>query len=46
MLIYEKHIVLETGIEVRFHTKLDHHGVVMAVDVGIDAIEPFEQLSY
>lgn len=45
MLINEEHIVLEARIEVRLQTQLDNDGVVVAVDVRVDAVEALEHVS-
>ena len=38
MLINEEHIVLEAGVQMRLETQLDDDWVVVAVDVGVDAV--------
>lgn len=45
MLINEKHILLETGVQVRFQTKFPYHRVVVAVDVSIHSIHALEDLT-
>jgi hypothetical protein len=45
MLIDEENIVLEAGIEMRFKPQLDDDGVVVAVDVGVDAVEALEHVA-
>jgi hypothetical protein len=44
MLIHKQYVVLETCIQMRFETKVDDDWVVVAVDMGIDAIHAFEDL--
>lgn len=46
MLINEQDVVLEAGVEMWFETQMDNDRVVMAVDVGIDAIKPLKNLPY
>jgi hypothetical protein len=38
VLINEQHIVLEAGVEVRLEAEVNYHGIVVAVDVSVDAI--------
>lgn len=38
MLVYEQHIVLEAGVEMRLQAQLDDDGVVVAVDMCVDAV--------
>lgn len=45
MLIDEQHVMLEAGIEVRFEAQLDDDGIVVAVDVCIDAVEALEHVA-
>lgn len=42
MLIHEEDIVLEAGVEVRLEAELDDDWIVVAVDVGVDAVEALE----
>lgn len=44
MLVNEKNIVFETGVQVGLQTKLAHHRVVVAVDVSIDTVHALEYL--
>lgn len=44
MLVNEKDVVLETGVEVRLESKLDDDGIVVAVDVRIDTVKSLEDL--
>jgi hypothetical protein len=45
MLINEQNIVLEAGIEMRFEAQLNNNRVVVAVDVCVDAVETFKDIS-
>ena len=45
MLVNEEHIVLETCIQMRFESKLDYNRIVMTVDVCVDPVKTFEELS-
>lgn len=45
MLIDKQHVVLEAGIEMRLETQRDDDRVVVAVDVGINAVEALEDLA-
>jgi hypothetical protein len=42
--LYEEHVVLEAGVEVWFEAEVDDDGVVVAVDVGVDAVKALENL--
>ena len=44
MFVDEKHVMLEASIEMRLQTKVDNDWVVVAVYMGVDTIESFEQL--
>ena len=44
MLIHKQYVVLEACIQMRFETKVDDDWIVVAVDMGIDAIHAFEDL--
>ena len=43
-LFHKQDVVLEASVEVSFETKTSDDTVVMAVDVGVDAIETLEDL--
>jgi hypothetical protein len=45
MLINEEDIVLEAGVEMWFEAQMDDDGVVVAVDVGVNAVEALEDLA-
>ena len=45
VLLNEQDIVLETRIHVWFQPQLDHHRMVVAIDVCIHPVQPFEHLS-
>ena len=45
MLINEKYIMLEARIEMWLQTQLDNDRIMMTVDVGVDAVETFEDLA-
>lgn len=45
MLVDEKYVVLEASIEMRFQAQFDDDRVVVAVDVGIDAVQALEHIS-
>jgi hypothetical protein len=44
VLVHEQDVVLKAGVEVGFKSEVDDDRVVVAVDVGIDTIEPLEHL--
>jgi len=44
MLVYEQHIVLEAGVEMRLQAQLDDDGVVVAVDMCVDAVQTLEHV--
>jgi len=45
MLINEQNIVLEASIQMRFEAQLNNDRIVVAVDVGVDAVETLEDVS-
>ena len=45
VLIDKEHVVLEAGIEMCFKTEFANHRVVVAVDVGVNAVHAFEYLA-
>lgn len=46
MLIDEEHVLLEAGVEVRFEAQLANHGIMVAVDVGVDTVHALEDLTH
>lgn len=44
VLVDEEHVLLEAGVEVRLEAELADDGVVVAVDVGVDAVHALEDL--
>ena len=44
VFIYEKDIVLEACVEVRFESELDNDRVMVAVNVGVDSVQALEKL--
>lgn len=46
MLINEQHIMLEARIQMRFEAQLDDDGIVVAVDVRVDAVQALEHVAY
>jgi hypothetical protein len=38
VLVNEEHVVLEASVEMGFETEVHDHGVVVAVNVGVDAV--------
>lgn len=46
MLVDEEDVLLEGGVEVGLEAELADHGVVVAVDVGVDAVEALEDLAH
>ncbi len=46
MLIDEENILLEASVEMRLQTQLSDHGVVVAVDVGVDTVHALEYLAH
>lgn len=45
MLVDEEHVLLEAGVEVGLEAELADDGVVVAVDVGVDAVHALEDLA-
>lgn len=45
MLIDKKHILLETGVEVRFQSQLPDYRIVVAVDVRVYTVHSLEDLT-
>lgn len=45
MLVDEQHVLLEAGVEMGLQAKLTDDWVVMAVNVGVDAIHALEDLA-
>src|SRR2546421_13085450 len=45
VLVHKQDVVLETRVEMRFETQVAYDGVVVAVDVGVDSVEPLEELA-
>ena len=45
VLVDEQHIVFKARVQVRFETQLDDDRVVMAVDMGVDAVEALEHVA-
>lgn len=45
MLVDKQYIMFKTRVQVPFETQLDDDRVVIAVAVGVDAIEPFEHVT-
>lgn len=45
MLVDEKNILLEAGVEMRLQTKFPDNGIVMTVDVCIDTVHSLEDLA-
>lgn len=45
MLVDEEDVLLEGGVEVRLEAELADDGVVVAVDVGVDAVHALEDLA-
>lgn len=46
MLLNKQDEVLETRVQVRLQPQMDNDGVVVAVDMGVDAVEALEQLTH
>ena len=42
MFIYEQHIMLEAGIEMRLEAQVHDDRIVVAVDVGVNSVEALE----
>jgi hypothetical protein len=45
VFINKQHIVFETGVEMRLEAQLDDDRVMVTVDMGIDSIHSFEELT-
>lgn len=45
MLVDEQHVMLEARIKMRLEAQLDNDRVVVAVDVGVDAVQALEHVS-
>lgn len=45
MFIDKQHVMLEAGVQMWFEAKLNDDGVMMAIDMSIDAIEAFEDVA-
>lgn len=45
VLVNEKDVLLETGVEMGLESKLTDHGVMVAVDVSVNAVHAFEDLT-
>jgi hypothetical protein len=45
VLVDEEHVLLEAGVEMRLQAQLPHDRVVVAIDVGIDAVHALEDLA-
>lgn len=45
MLVNEQHVMLETRVQVRLQPEMHNDGVMVAVDMRVDAVETFEDLS-
>lgn len=45
VLIDEEDIVFETSVQVGFEAQVHHDGVVMTINVGVDAVQTLEDLS-
>lgn len=45
MLVDEEHVLLEASVEMRLQAELSDDGVVVAVDVSVDAIHALEDLT-
>lgn len=45
MLINEENVVLKARVEMRFQSKLDNDSVVVTVDMSVNAIQPFKELT-
>lgn len=44
MLVDEEDVVLESRVEMRLQSQMVHDLVVVAVDVGVHAVQPLEHL--
>src|SRR6266480_1002121 len=45
VLVHKQDVVLDTRVERRFETQVAYDGVVVAVDVGVESVEPLEELA-
>jgi hypothetical protein len=45
VLINEENVMFEAGVEVSLETKLTNNGIMVTIDVGVDAVHPLENLS-
>jgi hypothetical protein len=45
VLVDEEHVLLEAGVEMGLEAQLADDGVVVAVDVGVDAVHALEDLA-
>jgi hypothetical protein len=45
VLINEENIMFEASVEVSLETKLTNNGIMVTIDVGVDAVHPLENLS-
>jgi hypothetical protein len=45
VLVDKQDVMLEASVQMWFETKMDHDGVVVAVDVCVDSIQTLEDLS-
>lgn len=46
VLVNEEHVLLEACVEVRLKTELTDHGVVVAVNVGVNSVHALEDLAH
>lgn len=46
VLVDEEHVLLEACVQVRLKTELPDDGVVVAVDVSVDAVHALEDLAH
>jgi hypothetical protein len=45
VLINEENVMFEASVEVSLETKLTNNGIMVTIDVGVDAVHPLENLS-
>lgn len=45
MFVDEEHIVLEASVKVGLETEVHYHGIVVAVNMGIDSVETLKDLA-
>lgn len=45
VLVDEQHVLLEARVQVRLQSQLADHGIVVAVDVGVDPVHALEDLA-